>query len=68
VPVFGFRYIMCRGLRADAGPIRDYMFNLNLKFEKLGIMSREDIVTVVPLELLHGDDNFFEYIFTSNQR
>ena len=68
MPVFGFRYILCKGLRVDAGPIRDYMFNLNVKFEKLGIMSNEDIVTVVPLELLHSDDNFFEYIFTSNQQ
>lgn len=67
-PANSERYIICKGLRSDAGPIRDYMFDLNLKFEKLGITSKEDIVEVVPLELLDGDDNFFEYIFTSNQR
>ena len=63
-----FRYIICKGLWPDAGSIQEYMFNLNLQFEKLGVLTDEDIVEVVPFELLHGDDNFFEYIFTSNER
>ena len=45
------------------------MFYLNTQFDKLGgILSDRDIAEIVPLELLHGDDNFFEYIFTSNER
>lgn len=64
-----FRYIICKGLRSDAGPIEQYMFDLNERFEKLGsVLSENDLVQVVPLELLHGDDNFFEYILTSNER
>ncbi|KAI0211494.1 Cap-specific mRNA (nucleoside-2'-O-)-methyltransferase 1 [Lamellibrachia satsuma] len=68
-PANSERYIICKGLRSDAGPIEQYMFDLNERFEKLGsVLSENDLVQVVPLELLHGDDNFFEYILTSNER
>ena len=64
-----FRYIICKGLRSDADSIQQYMLYLNAQFDELGgVLSDRDIAEIVPLELLQGDDNFFEYIFTSNER
>ena len=58
---------MCKGLRPGAERIHDYMFEVNLMFEANGATSTEDINEVVPMDVILADEQFVNYIITSNE-
>ena len=58
-------------MRADAAPIRDYLFAINLRMCDVwpGMSASDlDIREIVPNDLLTGDEAFFKYIFDSNEK
>jgi len=44
------------------------LYHVNEQLWKFGSTSDNDIVEVVPLEVLTSDDQFFNYIVNSNNR
>ncbi|XP_021362611.1 cap-specific mRNA (nucleoside-2'-O-)-methyltransferase 1-like [Mizuhopecten yessoensis] len=66
-PANSERYIVCRNLRGDREPVRQYMHEINLDLNKfMSATSEKDINEVVPNSLLEGDDEFFQYMYESN--
>ena len=64
-PANSERYIVCQSLRSDSNAIHDYMYEINIKINKLKD-SDIDIREVVPVSLMKEDSSFYEYIFNSN--
>ncbi|KAL3872951.1 hypothetical protein ACJMK2_036120 [Sinanodonta woodiana] len=66
-PANSERYIICRSLRQDMEPVRQYMHEVNLNLNKLLVpTSTLDISLIVPNKILTEDDPFFAYICESN--
>ncbi|VDO23492.1 unnamed protein product [Haemonchus placei] len=71
-PANSERYIICKGLRKNySDAVRDYLkrYVVNVKlyeFTKAG--SSKDVVSVVPLETLKSDEEFFKYLKEHNER
>ena len=63
------RYIICQGLRPGSHTICDYMSEVNELMETTfsRVLSDQDIVQVVPLDVMKADTDFFNYIFESNE-
>ncbi|XP_053316574.1 cap-specific mRNA (nucleoside-2'-O-)-methyltransferase 1 [Spea bombifrons] len=66
-PANSERYIVCRGLKTGIEDVRNYLFTVNLRLNHLR-NSDQDVNLVVPLEVLRGDRQFFEYMVRSNER
>ncbi|XP_067837832.1 cap-specific mRNA (nucleoside-2'-O-)-methyltransferase 1-like, partial [Heptranchias perlo] len=66
-PANSERYVVCRGLNSGTDSIREYLFNINLKLNHLR-GSEQDVVSVVPLDIIKSDTDFYQYMLTSNQR
>jgi len=64
-PANSERYLVCRNLKEGTKSISDYMFELNMKINKLKDTAI-DIRDVVPLEKLKANESFFDYMFSSN--
>ena len=64
-PANSERYLVCKELKDGTLQLFEYMFDLNEKINKLK-GTNIDIREVVPLETLKRDENFFEYMLTSN--
>ena len=65
---FLFRYIICEGLRPDFTPVLAYMKYLNAKLQQFSDQrSKTDIREVVPLHIIKQDEQFFNYIYNSNE-
>ena len=68
-PANSERYIVCEG----AGPLKDavfkYMLAVNRSLNKTfrNEATKEDVVSVVPLNVLTEDESFFNYIVKSNE-
>ena len=61
------RYIVCKGKRADSSSVCEYMFKVNEKLAEFsGVLSDDDVTSVVPTDVIKSDDAFFEYIYNSN--
>ncbi|KAK5968489.1 Ribosomal RNA large subunit methyltransferase J, partial [Trichostrongylus colubriformis] len=69
-PANSERYIVCKGLRKNySDAVRDYLKRVNVQldeFAKAG--SSKDVLSVVPLETLRSDEEFFNYIVEHNER
>lgn len=65
-PANSERYIVCKWRKEDVTTIRDYMFDINSDMHKIKNKSYEDILEVVPLSILKGNQVFFNYIVNSN--
>ncbi|XP_037078583.1 cap-specific mRNA (nucleoside-2'-O-)-methyltransferase 1-like [Pollicipes pollicipes] len=65
-PANSERYIVCRWRRPDADAVRDYMDEVNQRLEEFGSFSEQDVMHVVPLEVLKADRVFNDYINRSN--
>lgn len=58
---------MCQGLRDDSDPVRQYMHEINLDLNRLLVpSSTQDVCHIVPMEELHADECFINYIYESN--
>uniref|UniRef100_A0A8C5SC43 Cap-specific mRNA (nucleoside-2'-O-)-methyltransferase 1 n=1 Tax=Laticauda laticaudata TaxID=8630 RepID=A0A8C5SC43_LATLA len=62
-----YRYVICRGLKAGIEEVRDYLFTVNIKINQLR-NSEQDVNLVVPLEVIRGDHDFYDYMICSNER
>ncbi|XP_037274774.2 cap methyltransferase 1 isoform X1 [Rhipicephalus microplus] len=68
-PANSERYIVCKWRRPDTKDIEDYMYELCCRFKEISsVTSQDDIVEVVPLEVLNDDAVFAKYIRESNDR
>ena len=60
---------MCKWKKPNTEPLREYLFEVNVQYSKLGgILSKEDINEVVPLPVLKSSAEFSNYIIESNER
>ena len=65
--LLGYRYIVCKGKRADCTPIMKYMFSVNEQLGRFsGALCDDDVTHVVPNDVLKSDETFYEYIYNSN--
>lgn len=62
-----YRYIVCRGLKPGSDAVREYMFRVNLKLNKLRQTDR-DVTDVVPLSIIKEDPDFYQFMVNSNER
>ncbi|KAK6488700.1 cap-specific mRNA (nucleoside-2'-O-)-methyltransferase 1-like isoform X1 [Huso huso] len=65
-PANSERYVVCRGLKPGIDAVRDYFFTVNLKLNHLK-NTEKDVNLVVPLDILKGDSEFYEYMIHSNE-
>ncbi|MGH0160174.1 UNVERIFIED_CONTAM: hypothetical protein FKN15_058407 [Acipenser sinensis] len=65
-PANSERYVVCRGLKPGIDAVRDYFFAVNLKLNHLK-NTEKDVNLVVPLDILKGDSEFYEYMIRSNE-
>ncbi|XP_048830226.1 cap-specific mRNA (nucleoside-2'-O-)-methyltransferase 1-like isoform X1 [Brienomyrus brachyistius] len=66
-PANSERYVVCRGLKPGSDPVREYLFTINLKLNQL--RDKElDVNEVVPLDIIKGDTDFFNYMIVSNEK
>lgn len=61
------RYVVCRGLKSGIDDVREYLFMVNIKLNQLR-NSDMDVNLVVPLEVIKGDHEFYDYMVQSNER
>ena len=68
--IYIFRYIICEGLRPGAEAVHDYMCEINEVMERTFSMtlSDQDVVEVVPLDIIKADQEFHNYICESNEQ
>ncbi|KAM4040522.1 LOW QUALITY PROTEIN: cap-specific mRNA (nucleoside-2'-O-)-methyltransferase 1 [Anomaloglossus baeobatrachus] len=65
-PANSERYVVCRGLKVGSEDVRNYLFTVNLRLNQLR-NSEQDVTLVVPLEVLRGDRQFYDYMVRSNE-
>lgn len=66
-PANSERYIICKWKRDDAQDVEAYFSKINLLLNDSSLVSDAmDILQIVPLSILKGNNDFFEYLFESN--
>lgn len=64
-PANSERYLVCKWKKPHTDTIRNHLFEVNqMLFENCN--SSEDILELVPLEVMQNDEKFFSYIHESN--
>jgi len=58
--------VICKWRLDDVREIQKYLFNINLTWSKLD--SKEDILSIVPMQEIYNDSNFYEYLWKSNNK
>ncbi|XP_074845890.1 cap-specific mRNA (nucleoside-2'-O-)-methyltransferase 1 isoform X1 [Carettochelys insculpta] len=66
-PANSERYVVCRGLKSGIDDVREYLFMVNMKLNQLR-SSDQDVNLVVPVEVIKGDHEFYDYMVQSNER
>ena len=61
------RYVICKGLKLGIDDVRDYLFTVNIRLNQLR-NSDVDVNLVVPLNVIKGDQDFYDYIVQSNEK
>lgn len=69
-PANSERYIICEGARENRHIVRDYFHQINNDLNEYfrNDKSDLDVNTIVPLDILKNDKNFFNYIKDSNEK
>ncbi|XP_062871033.1 cap-specific mRNA (nucleoside-2'-O-)-methyltransferase 1 [Trichomycterus rosablanca] len=65
-PANSERYIVCKGLKPGSEAVREYLFTVNLKLNQFR-NSERDVTEVVPLDIIKGDTEFYQYMMESNE-
>ncbi|KAG1960908.1 cap-specific mRNA (nucleoside-2'-O-)-methyltransferase 1 [Pimephales promelas] len=65
-PANSERYVVCKGLKPGTDAVREYMFTINLKLNHFRDSDR-DVTEVVPLDIIKGDTDFFQFMINSNE-
>ncbi|VDP19745.1 unnamed protein product [Soboliphyme baturini] len=67
-PASSERYIICLGYR-DSDVIWRYLFNVNERFDEISKLEpKQDVIELVPLDLLHAETDFIKYVTEINER
>uniref|UniRef100_A0A8C1U7S0 Cap-specific mRNA (nucleoside-2'-O-)-methyltransferase 1 n=1 Tax=Cyprinus carpio TaxID=7962 RepID=A0A8C1U7S0_CYPCA len=66
-PANSERYVVCKSLKPGTDAVREYMFTINLKLNQFR-HSERDVTEVVPLDIIKGDTDFFQFMINSNER
>lgn len=70
-PANSERYIVCQGARETVKDlVHDYLFEVNETLNETFRVDEidDDVVSLVPLEIMKQDEAFFDYIYQSNER
>jgi cap1 methyltransferase len=67
-PANSERYLVCKWKKTNTDTIKRHLFDINQKFWKNSHNSSvtEDVLELVPTDLLQEDEIFFKYIYNSN--
>uniref|UniRef100_A0A8C1AYN5 Cap-specific mRNA (nucleoside-2'-O-)-methyltransferase 1 n=2 Tax=Cyprinus carpio TaxID=7962 RepID=A0A8C1AYN5_CYPCA len=65
-PANSERYVVCKSLKPGTDAVREYMFTINLKLNQFR-HSERDVTEVVPLDIIKGDTDFFQFMINSNE-
>ncbi|KAI4873372.1 hypothetical protein NFI96_022165 [Prochilodus magdalenae] len=65
-PANSERYVVCRSLKPGSDAVRDYLFTVNLKLNQFR-HSERDVTDVVPMDIIKGDTDFYQYMVSSNE-
>lgn len=61
------RYIICKWKRDDTQDVEQYLHRVNYRLEELSRLGcKNDVTHIVPLELIKANQEFYNYIFDSN--
>lgn len=63
---YSFRYVICKWRIDNIQEIQKYLCNVNLTWNEFD--SKEDILSIVPLQEIHKDSNFYKYLWESNNK
>lgn len=68
-PANSERYIICEGAKDSKNLICDYLFDINETLNKTfrDENSSYDVEAIVPISVLTNDEDFFNYIYNSNE-
>lgn len=58
--------MICKWRLDDVKDIQRYLYKVNLTWDELG--PKEDILSIVPLEEIQKDSNFFKFLWDSNNK
>lgn len=58
--------MICKWRLRDIQEIKEYLFNVNNAWNELE--PKKDILSIVPLEEIIKDSNFFKYLWDSNNK
>lgn len=63
-----FRYIICKSLQSETRDlVRTYLYEINALLNQYKVESEvNDVLSIVPMDILRGNDNFYQYIRNSN--
>lgn len=64
-PANSERYLVCKWKKPNTDAIRQYMFDVNL-FIYENANTDLDVIELVPYDIIRNDDEFFRYIYESN--
>lgn len=67
-PANSERYVVCKGLRENSQAVHEFMFNVNVRINKLKNEDAHDVVEIVPLHVILEDEEFSSYMIESNNR
>ncbi|XP_064602092.1 cap-specific mRNA (nucleoside-2'-O-)-methyltransferase 1-like [Liolophura sinensis] len=68
-PANSERYIVCKGCREDRSAVLSYMNEINKDLNKFSLStSKHDVSEVVPADVISIDEEFYNYIFLSNEK
>lgn len=66
-PANSERYLVCKWKKSNTDAIRQYLFDVNLHlYENSNNDLDSDICELVPLDVIHADQEFYNYICESN--
>uniref|UniRef100_A0A7M4EUI6 Cap-specific mRNA (nucleoside-2'-O-)-methyltransferase 1 n=1 Tax=Crocodylus porosus TaxID=8502 RepID=A0A7M4EUI6_CROPO len=64
-PANSERYVVCKGLKLGIDDVREYLFMVNIKLNQLR-NSNLDVNLVVPVDVIKGDQEFYDYMGADN--
>jgi len=69
-PANSERYIVCKHKKEDTEEVHEYLFEVNKKLAPLMTVANteKDIVEIVPMDVIVGDEDFFKFMKESNDK
>lgn len=63
------RYIICKWRREGTKDVARYLYEVNLRLDELEKNhGSQDVLEIIPLDLLKQDEKFYQYMVDSNER